>query len=173
MRWAIRLNRERKKPWCMIRCYWTETKLSIRKSGVSTNFSIRLLQSSPICLAGCWHCMIGHGCSAYRLFLRWQHVQPVRVFHAMWSQMIDSLSVIRGKPRIAFLIVSFQLLEAFLVSMFFYLQIHWKHLGMNELQIMTIFSIASAVSDASASSYPRANSLALFSETVTLLRSAL
>jgi MFS family permease len=71
---------------------------------------------------------------------------PVRVFHAMWSQMIDSLSVIRGKPRIAFLIVSFQLLEAFLVSMFFYLQIHWKHLGMNELQIMTIFSIASAVS---------------------------
>ncbi|MCK9287772.1 MAG: MFS transporter [Sphaerochaetaceae bacterium] len=69
-----------------------------------------------------------------------------KVFRLMWTQVAESFKVMKAKPRIAFVLISNELLFSFIVSLYFYLQVHWKDAGMNEFQIMVVFSIHSAFS---------------------------
>jgi len=59
---------------------------------------------------------------------------------AMAVQTMESLKVIKEKPRIAFLILFSELIFMFLTSLFFYLQTYWKGNGWNEFQIGLVFA---------------------------------
>ncbi len=68
---------------------------------------------------------------------------------AMAVQTLESLKVVKEKPKIAFLILFSELIFMFLASLFFYLQTYWKGNGWNEFQIGIILAgsgILSAVS---------------------------
>ncbi len=54
---------------------------------------------------------------------------------AMGVQTIESLKVVKERPKIAFLIFFSELIFMFLTSLFFYLQTYWKSNGWDEFQI--------------------------------------
>ena len=54
---------------------------------------------------------------------------------AMGVQTIESLKVVKERPKIAFLILFSELIFMFLASLFFYLQTYWKGNGWDEFQI--------------------------------------
>jgi len=68
---------------------------------------------------------------------------------AMAVQTLESLKVVKERPKIAFLVIFSELIFMFLTSLFFYLQTYWKGNGWNEFQIGLVLSgsgILSAVS---------------------------
>ncbi len=65
---------------------------------------------------------------------------------ALGIQTLESLKVIKERPKIAFLILFSELIFMFLASLFFYLQTYWKAEGLNEFQIGTILAVSGALS---------------------------
>ncbi len=65
---------------------------------------------------------------------------------SMKSQMADSVRIIRDKPRIGFLILFSELLFAFMVCLFFYLQNFWTQQGLSEGQIGLVFALHAMIS---------------------------
>lgn len=68
---------------------------------------------------------------------------------AMRVQTLESLKVVKEKPKIAFLILFSELIFMFLASLFFYLQTYWKGNGWDEFQIGIVLAgsgLLSAVS---------------------------
>lgn len=62
------------------------------------------------------------------------------------SQITDSIRIMAEKPRIGFLILFSELLFAFMVCLFFYLQNYWTQQGYSEDQIGVVFAVQSIVS---------------------------
>lgn len=60
---------------------------------------------------------------------------------SMQSQMGDSVRIMRERPRIGFLILFSELLFAFMVCLFFYLQNFWTQQGLSEGQIGLVFAL--------------------------------
>lgn len=60
---------------------------------------------------------------------------------SMKNQMADSIRVMLEKPRIGYLILFSELLFAFMVCMFFYLQNFWTQQGISESQIGVVFAL--------------------------------
>lgn len=69
-----------------------------------------------------------------------------QVIGSIKIQTLDSLHVIRWKPKIALLILFSELLFTFMTCLFFYLQNFWYLQGKNEFYIGTIFAIGSIIS---------------------------
>lgn len=67
-------------------------------------------------------------------------------FSAMKEQTLQSVRVIKERPRIAFIILFTELVMMFLTCLYFYLQTFWKAEGWNELQIGGFLVIASVFS---------------------------
>ncbi len=65
---------------------------------------------------------------------------------SMQSQMVDSVRIMVEKPRIAFLLLFSELLFAFMVCLFFYLQNFWTQQGFSEGQIGIVFAVHSSIS---------------------------
>lgn len=65
---------------------------------------------------------------------------------SMQSQIVDSVRIMREKPRIGFLILFSELLFAFMVCLFFYLQNFWTQQGFSEGQIGIVFAVHSLIS---------------------------
>ena len=65
---------------------------------------------------------------------------------AMGTQTLESLKVIKERPKIAFLIVFSELIFMFLTSLFFYLQTYWKINGWNEFQIGIVLAASGLLS---------------------------
>lgn len=65
---------------------------------------------------------------------------------AMGTQTLESLKVVKERPRIAFLIVFSELIFMFLTSLFFYLQTYWKINGWNEFQIGIVLAASGLLS---------------------------
>jgi MFS family permease len=65
---------------------------------------------------------------------------------AIKEQTLQSIIVIREKPRIAFLILFVELISMFTTSLYFYLQTFWKGSGKNELSIGFILACGSVIS---------------------------
>ncbi|MCF6335416.1 MAG: MFS transporter, partial [Spirochaetales bacterium] len=65
---------------------------------------------------------------------------------ALGIQTLESLKVVKERPKIAFLILFSELIFMFLASLFFYLQTYWKAEGLNEFQIGTILAVSGALS---------------------------
>ncbi|NQT58194.1 MAG: MFS transporter [Bacteroidetes bacterium] len=65
---------------------------------------------------------------------------------SMKNQTVESLKVIRRRPRIAFLIIFSELIFTIMVSLFFYLQNFWKSEGKDEFYIGVVFAVGSLVS---------------------------
>ena len=68
---------------------------------------------------------------------------------AMEVQTLESLKVVKERPKIAFLILFSELIFMFLTSLFFYLQTYWKGNGWDEFQIGIVLAgsgLLSAVS---------------------------
>jgi len=64
----------------------------------------------------------------------------------MREQTIESVKVILERPRIAFLIMFSELLFAFIICMFFYLQNYWTQKGSSQFQIGAVFAAGAFVS---------------------------
>lgn len=67
-------------------------------------------------------------------------------FSAMREQTLQSVRVVKERPRIAFIILFSELVMMFLTCLYFYLQTFWKAEGWNELQIGGFLVIASVFS---------------------------
>lgn len=65
---------------------------------------------------------------------------------SMQSQMVDSVRIIVERPRISFLILFSELLFAFMVCLFFYLQNFWTEQGYSQGQIGVVFAVHSLIS---------------------------
>ena len=65
---------------------------------------------------------------------------------SMKSQMVDSVRSMVEKPRIGFLLLFSELLFAFMVCLFFYLQNFWTQQGFSESQIGVVFAVRSIIS---------------------------
>jgi MFS family permease len=65
---------------------------------------------------------------------------------SMKMQTIESIKIVRRRPKIAFLILFSELIFTFIVSLFFYLQNYWKGNGRDELYIGIVFAVGSLVS---------------------------
>ncbi len=63
------------------------------------------------------------------------------IVRSMGNQMVESVRIMRDKPRIGFFILFSELLFAFMVCLFFYLQNFWTHQGLSEGQIGTVFAL--------------------------------
>ncbi len=67
-------------------------------------------------------------------------------FCALKVQTVESLRVVREKPRIAFLILFTEMIMMFITSLYFYLQTYWKGGGRNEFTIGLILACGSLLS---------------------------
>lgn len=63
------------------------------------------------------------------------------IVSSLRSQMVDSAKIMIKKPRIGFLILFSELLFAFMVCLFFYLQNFWTQQGLSEGQIGLVFAL--------------------------------
>ena len=68
-----------------------------------------------------------------------------QIIASIMNQTGESLSIIRQRPRIAFLIIFTELIFTFTTSLFFYLQNFWKSSGRDEFYIGIIFAFQSAL----------------------------
>jgi len=68
------------------------------------------------------------------------------ILSSMQSQMRESVRIMVKKPRIGFLILFSELLFAFMVCLFFYLQNFWTLQGFSEGQIGVVFAVHSIIS---------------------------
>lgn len=62
------------------------------------------------------------------------------------TQVVESVRIMKVKPRIGFLILFSELLFAFMVCLFFYLQNYWTQQGFSEAQIGIIFASHALIS---------------------------
>ncbi len=69
---------------------------------------------------------------------------------ALHQQVRDSFSALRSQRRIGLLMICSELLFTFVVSMYFYLQVHWKESGISEWEISVVFATYSVLSGAGA-----------------------
>ncbi len=76
------------------------------------------------------------------------------ILSSMRDQTIESLKVIRSRPKIAFLILFSELLFAFITCLFFYLQNFWKDGGRTEWYIGMVFAAGSVVAGLTAFGAP-------------------
>ncbi|MDY0287987.1 MAG: MFS transporter [Sphaerochaeta sp.] len=67
------------------------------------------------------------------------------ILFSMKNQIADSAGVMVDKPRIGFLILFSELLFAFMVCLFFYLQNFWTQQGFSERQIGIVFAVHAIV----------------------------
>jgi MFS family permease len=77
------------------------------------------------------------------------------IINSMREQTVESVKVIRSRPKIAFLILFSELLFAFITSLFFYLQNYWKAGGRTEWYIGMIFAAGSVVAGLTAFGAPK------------------
>jgi len=78
-----------------------------------------------------------------------------RVLRSIRTQTMDSLGVIRQRPRIAFLILFTELIFTFATSLMLYMQNYWKIAGRTEFYIGIAFAFQSAISGMSSIAAPR------------------
>ncbi len=69
----------------------------------------------------------------------------LRVLASIRSQLSDSIRIVRGRPKIAFLIMFSELLLTFITSLFFYLQNYWKLSGRDEFYVGSALAASSLV----------------------------
>ena len=62
------------------------------------------------------------------------------ILASLRSQMVDSVKIMGERPKIAFLILFSELLFAFMICLFFYLQNFWTQKGFSEDQIGLVFA---------------------------------
>jgi len=65
---------------------------------------------------------------------------------AIRFQTMESLKVIKERPKIAFLILFSEMIFMFLASLFFYLQTYWKISGWDEFQIGLVLAATAVLS---------------------------
>lgn len=68
------------------------------------------------------------------------------ILNSLKIQMVDSVKVVGKQPRITFFILFSELLFAFMICLFFYLQNFWTEQGFSEGQIGVVFAIHSLIS---------------------------
>ena len=68
------------------------------------------------------------------------------ILASMQNQVMDSVKIMKKNPRIGFLIVFSELLFAFMICLFFYLQNFWTQQGFTEGEIGIVFAIHALIS---------------------------
>ncbi len=64
------------------------------------------------------------------------------ISRSMFNQTVESISLLKKRPRIAFFIIFSEIIFTFIISLFFYLQNFWKGEGRSEFFIGIVYAVS-------------------------------